>query len=310
MKKFVAIGLSAVLGLACLGVAACGGNGEEIDPVTFVSDRISSDEDWDRAMWNTLVSLGFASDDDAAKTYPEEPYWRPRDVGDFSQGRNYKVTYWIEQGGQQSVMQYVADNGKYYAHVEGDTPGGIWPHMVGEAYGRYDEQGEWHNVERYGQDGLDGAEWGKHSDLLERSTLRILIPILDLSHLSAYPSAEQINDITGPYYMAYNPFHYYDAEQIAAGAAGGPIYYQSVFEFAKYDEEKGGYVISPILSGDEHLDYEILNYFSPVIGSVLKFKDGKLVAVTNWHPDEEDPVFDLAITYGGQKVEFPSDLPW
>lgn len=303
MKKFVTIGLSAIFGLACLGAAACGenggGDGASFDHVALVSDKIETDEEWDRAMRDTLTALtDFEGEDDPTKTY--DGWWYPGNdpIYDYAAG-NYKVEIYytgfsagVEAG--FGSYRYIVDGNKMYCTAEENERG---ESVQVECYMEFAENGEKKSVGKQTANGTAG-EWEADTRLGRRALNALndfVLRVVELSHVNMWWEKFPVGNIFS---------------STIYGMETGEKDYRSILEVMTYDEEKGGYTVA---------DSAILNYFlcgngiggemkfaeeSAAKGCTFKFKDGKLAAVLVGDTDY------IKITYGGQKVEFPNGLPW
>lgn len=298
------------MGLAACGLAACdkigGGTGTSaVDPEAIVSDKFEADEQWDKAMWDTFTYLfDFEGEDDPTKTYEEFPYWHPNvrygiDAFDhdlkLAQDQNFKVDLFfdatVKEGGYERWNNSTAyDMGKYYSvydyateYYDGSESSMMKQAMKGEDYMRYSEEGKIKQVTRFTMaEGMSPETplnvWSNHSSMSSIGNLSAWIsPWFDLSHFGLLKDK-------GISYFENHP---------------------SILEFAKYDEEKGAYVIKDKNFSDNGLEtIEGTTY-------TFKFKDGMLVAV--WFEQTVETMTTkrgITITYGGQNVTFPNDLPW
>ncbi len=315
MKKTIALCLAGAMGLAACGLAACGESGggsgaTPADPEAVVSDKIETDEQWDKAMRDTFTYLfDFEGEDDAAKTYEQFPYWHPEGRFDqqyhrdlkLAQDRNFKVDYFMdvtypeELGYNELNCSFTYDMGRYYS-------------LYGQVDEEYDEKivVKFEEYMKYGEAG-ELMCVGKITE--DEGPYTQGDPLNVWSNQLHYHSVGVLNSI--PSFFDYSHFGLLKEH--------GETYFEehpSVLEFAKYDEEQGGYVITDkeLLSNVNGGNLGALGGLGSADEATVtfKFKDGMLVAAWMELTDERTGVVKegFSITYGGQSVTFPSDLPW
>ena len=325
MKKTIALCLAGAMGLSVCGLAACDKFGaaktDPVDPETIASDKIETDEQWDKAMRDTFTYLfDFEGEDDATKMFAEFPYWHPTvgtglDAFDhdlkLAQDKNFEVNIFMDvtatgerSGYERWNCSTAYDMGKYhsvyeYAGEVTDADNGGSPEkamLKFEEYMKYNESGKLLSVckitehEGEGVD-LEGDPLNVWSNELHTSSIGDLTTIeffFNFSHLGV------LKDLGDTYFEEHS----------------------SIFEFAKYDEEKKGYVITDKDLLAHYADKEQLTH-DGAFGTegettyTFKFKDGKLVSA--WIEEDYGEMVlkqGFTITYGGQKVTFPDELPW
>lgn len=309
MKKWIAMCLAGAMTIATCGLAACGENGGGSgtfpgNPETFVSEKIETDEQWDKAMRDTFTYLfDFEGEEDPTITYEEFPYWHTYAYDTFdddlklAQDRNFKADLFLdgtvsEEEYERWNCSFVYDMGKYHSSYE--YAGEYYEEnslqksaTKFEEYLKYSEMGELLHVGKLTVDeGTDEHEdplnvWSSDLHVGSTECLEVIAPFFNYSHFGL------LKEQGAPYFEEHS----------------------SILEYAKYDEKRGGYVIT-----DKELSEQMEDgFFSAEDGMtyIFKFKDGMLVAAwMEWADEAITMKAGFTITYGGQKVTFPNNLPW
>lgn len=318
MKKIIALCMAGAMGLAVCGLSACGESGgtetDPADPEIIVSDKIGTDEQWDKAMRDTFTYVfDFDGEDDPTETYAEFPYWHPNDDDDIvetegafssdlklAQDRNFKVDFFYNitptegEGYQRQNCSFAFDMGKYHSFYEDvgefpdeDEEGSVQKVATKfEEYLKYSKQGILLHVGKLTESkGSDAGEdplkvWSNDLGLDSTVAIALMVPFFNYSHFGL------LKEQGDPFFEEHT----------------------SVLEFAKYDEEQKGYVFT-----DRELLEKVNKEFAAVDETTftLKFKDGKLIAA--WCEQIDGNIVwktGFTLTFGGQNVTFPNGLPW